>query len=89
MKKIKISKPSKDELDKLGISKWSPWSCEPSIFDWEYSDNETAYVFEGKVKVVTDEETVIFGAGDLVEFPSGLKCRWEVIELIRKVYKMG
>jgi len=28
-------------------------------------------------------------AGDLVEFPAGLECTWEVKQAVRKVYKFG
>ena len=83
---IKIEKPSKEELDKLGIDNWSPWSCGPSTFDWEYSCTEVAYVFEGKIKVKTTQGEVEINKGDLVTFPKGLKCTWNVIEPIRKVY---
>ena len=89
MNEIKITRPSEEELDNLGIDSWSPWECEPSTFDWEYSDRETAYVFEGKVKVKTPSGEVEINKGDLVEFPKGLKCTWTVIEKIRKVYKFG
>ncbi|MBU1044366.1 MAG: cupin domain-containing protein [Candidatus Omnitrophica bacterium] len=87
--KIEVKKPSQKELDALGIKNWSAWECEKSTFDWTYSDRETAYVFEGKVKVKTAEQEVSFGAGDLVVFPKGLSCTWTVIEPIRKVYKFG
>jgi len=83
---IKIEKPTKEELDKLGIDNWSAWSCEPSTFDWEYSSTEVAYVFEGKVKVKTADGDVEINKGDLVTFPKGLKCTWNVIEKINKVY---
>jgi len=86
MSEIRIKKPSKEELDTLGIDRWSPWSCEPSAFDWEYDAEETAYVFEGKVEVKTPSGTVEINKGDLVTFPKGLKCTWKVIEPIRKVY---
>jgi len=89
MNEIKITRPNEEELDKLGIDSWSPWECEPSTFEWEYSDKETAYVFEGKVKVKTPSGEVEINKGDLVEFPKGLKCTWTVIEKIRKVYKFG
>ena len=89
MNEIKITRPSEEELDKLGIDSWSPWECEPSTFDWEYADRETAYVFEGKVKVKIPSGEVEINKGDLVEFPKGLKCTWTVIEKIRKVYKFG
>lgn len=89
MSRIKKEKPTKEKLDSLGIDKWSPWECDKSTFDWEYSSDETAYVFEGKVKVKTNEEEVEINAGDLVTFPKGLKCSWNVIEKIRKVYKFS
>ena len=63
---ITVKKPTKDELDALRISSWSTWECEPSTFDWTYSDKETAYLFEGRVTVTTAQGRVSFGAGDLV-----------------------
>jgi hypothetical protein len=89
MKRIKIQKLSNEQFQNLNIKDWLSWSCEPCAFDWEYSETETAYLFEGKVRVKTETEEVTIQAGDLVEFPSGLKCTWNVIELVRKVYKMG
>jgi hypothetical protein len=87
---IKISRPSKNELDKLGIGEWSSWECDPSEFDWQYPDRETAYVFKGRGGVFTDDGgKVEIGPGDLVIFPKGLKCHWRVLERIEKVYKMG
>ena len=86
MNKIKIEKPTQKKLEELGIQNWSPWECEPSQFDWEYSSDETAYLYEGKVKVNTGSEEVEVNAGDLVTFPKGLKCSWHVIEKVRKVY---
>jgi hypothetical protein len=65
---------------------WSVWECEPSSFDWHYDAEEVAYIFAGKVRVKTDEETVDIQAGDLVTFPVGLSCRWEIEETIRKVF---
>ncbi len=89
MSKIKVEKPSKEKLDSLGLDRWSPWECGPSTFDWEYNDDETCYVIEGKVKVNTPDGEVEFGEGDLIKFPKGLKCTWNVIKKIRKVYKFG
>ena len=90
MAKTKVSRPTQEELKKLGIENWSPWSCDPSEFDWEYPFEETAYVKKGRV-IVTEEggEQVEIKAGDLVTFPKGLKCKWKVIERIEKVYTGG
>ncbi len=65
---------------------WSVWECPVSEFDWTYSGEETAYLYKGKVKVIAGDETVEFGAGDLVVFPAGLSCRWIVEEDVTKVY---
>ncbi len=58
-------------------------------FDWEYFDDETCFILEGKVKVETDKGNLEIGKGDLVKFPKGLKCKWNVTEKIKKVYKFG
>jgi len=89
MSDVKVKKPSEKELETLGVKSWSPWECEPSSFDWEYDDKETFYVLEGRVKVDTPEGEIEFGKGDLVEFPKGMRCKWNVIEKIKKVYKFG
>ena len=84
--KIKIEKADEAKLKALNTESWSPWECEPSTFDWEYSSEEVAHVKEGKVKVKTEWEEVEINGGDIVTFPKGLKCTWTVIETIRKVY---
>lgn len=90
MGKVKVEKPTKEKLQQLGIDKWSTWECDVKKFDWQYDDNEVFYVLEGKVKVVTTEgEEVEFGKGDLVTFPKGVKCTWDVKEKIRKHYNFG
>ena len=86
MGKIKIEKATEEKLKALGVDRWTPWECEPSTFDWEYSTNETAYILDGKVIVKTPDGSVEIGKGDIVTFPKGLKCTWEVKEKIRKVY---
>ncbi|MFX0133085.1 MAG: cupin domain-containing protein [Candidatus Hodarchaeota archaeon] len=86
MSEIKKEKPSKDDLEKLGISSWNNWGCDESVFDWEYDDEEWAYVLEGNVVVKTSTGEVEINAGDLVKFPKGLKCTWDVKKKIRKVY---
>ena len=32
---------------------------------------------------------VRFGAGDLVVFPAGMDCRWDVQKAVRKHYRFG
>ncbi|XXG60641.1 hypothetical protein AAC387_Pa04g2496 [Persea americana] len=86
---IKIEKnPPESKLSELGIRKWPKWGCPPSKFPWTYTAKETCYLLEGKVKVYPDghNDSVEFGAGDLVEFPKGMKCTWDVSEAVDKHY---
>jgi len=68
---------------------WPIWTCEPSKFDWDYTETETCLILEGRV-TVTDrpagKASVSFGPGDYVVFPVGLQCIWHVKEAVRKHY---
>lgn len=87
--KITIQNMSLEDAKKLGIENWGKWSCEPSEFDWHYSDRETAYVFEGDVIVTANGEDTHITANSLVIFPKGMDCTWKVNKTIKKVYKFG
>ena len=77
-------------LPKASADIYQRLESEVKKFDWEYDDNETFYVLEGQVTVLTtDGENVAFGKGDLVTFSKGVKCTWDVKEKIRKHYKFG
>ncbi len=91
MSKIIVeNNPDQARLNSLGVSGWPTWSKEVSVFAWTYGDQEIAYVLEGEV-VVTPKggEPVSFGAGDLVTFPAGMSCTWEVKKPLRKHYRFG
>lgn len=81
---ITISQPGKEELTRLNVFTWDIWTSEPARFTWNYSNRETCFILEGKATVTTDEQTLCIGPGDLVVFPSGLSCEWEVHETVRK-----
>jgi len=87
--RIRIEKPSSTKLQSLSVKSWPIWEKEPSNFPWHYDEMETCYLLEGKVRVKTDFESIEFGAGDLVIFPAGLSCTWEIIEPVRKHYRFG
>lgn len=91
MPQIKVEhQPDVSRLNSLGVSSWPTWSKEVSKFPWTYSEQEIAYILEGEVTVTPkDGEPVSFGAGDLVTFPSGLSCTWEVKKPLRKHYQFG
>lgn len=85
-----VSNPSKDQLSALGVYNWPIWTKEVSTFPWTYDDKETCLFLEGDV-VVTPEggEPVTMGAGDLVTFPQGMSCSWEIRQDVKKHYNFG
>ncbi|KAL4184191.1 hypothetical protein AMTRI_Chr11g102140 [Amborella trichopoda] len=86
---VKVQKnPPESKLAELGVRKWPKWGCPPSKFPWSYEAKETCYLLEGKVKVFPDgaKEFVEIEAGDLVEFPKGMKCTWDVSLAVDKHY---
>ena len=90
MDSIKVERPDEAKLGKMGVKDWPVWEKEVSEFPWFYSERETCFVLEGHVRVEPDEgEPVEFGPGDMVTFPEGMGCTWEVVEPIRKHYKFG
>ncbi|MGB2600918.1 MAG: cupin domain-containing protein [Candidatus Omnitrophota bacterium] len=90
MGEIKVERPDEQKLEELGVNAWPIWEKEASRFDWSYDTKETCYILEGAAKVEpTNGEPVEFGAGDLVIFPEGLDCVWEITIPIKKHYKMG
>lgn len=79
--------PSENRLNQLGVSGWPIWSKEASRFPWTYDGMETCYLLAGEV-IVTPEggEPVKIGKGDLVTFPAGLSCTWDIRQAVRKHY---
>ncbi|MHA1488678.1 MAG: cupin domain-containing protein [Promethearchaeota archaeon] len=89
MKMVK-KKPTEEELKKLKVKSWGIWTKEVSEFDWSYGDTETCYILEGEVEVTAEDgEKIEFKKGDLVQFPKGLKCIWNVKTPVRKYYNFG
>ncbi len=97
VKDVIVRKPSREEIRKC--QSWPIWTCEKSTFDWDYTQTETCLILEGKVTVkdrpaspMTASQSgpgsgaVSFGPGDLVIFPTGLSCTWQVFEPVRKHY---
>ena len=75
------------KLDTMSVDAWPIWSKEASTFDWSYDQEEICYILEGKAIVTpTEGEAVTIQRGDLVRFPAGLNCTWEIVEDIEKHY---
>jgi len=91
MAEIKIEHdPPEDRLAELGVKEWPIWTKEISEFPWSYDEPETCYFLEGDVVVTPDDgEPVEVGKGDLVTFPSGMHCTWNVRQPVRKHYIFG
>ncbi|XP_008783598.1 uncharacterized protein LOC120105908 [Phoenix dactylifera] len=81
--------PPESRLLELGIKSWPKWGCPPGKFPLKYDAEETCYLLRGKVKAYMkgSSECVEFGAGDLVVFPKGLSCTWDVLVAVDKHYK--
>ena len=87
MSEIKIEKPTQEELNQMQLFSWPIWEKEVSCFDWYYDEAEVCYLLKGKVVVKTkDGQEVKFGAGNLVTFPKGLSCVWDIKEPVKKHY---
>ena len=85
MSKVIIRTLNKNEFKEKEIQKWQIWTCETSIFPWEYTDKESCYILEGCVDVEPENgEKLSIGPGDFVVCPKGLKCIWHVKEAIKK-----
>ena len=75
------------KLDAMSIDSWPVWSKEVSTFDWTYDATETCYILEGEAIVTpTNGEPVTIQRGDLVQFPAGMSCVWQITEDIEKHY---
>ncbi len=82
--------PTEETLACLGARTWPTWTKEVSTFPWTYATAETCLFLEGEVVVTPDGgEPVAVGAGDLVTFPAGMSCTWEVRRPVRKHYQFA
>jgi len=86
---VVVEKPNQDKLVSLNVKQWPIWEKEASVFDWHYDDRETCYLLEGEVTVKSKDGEVTFGEGDLVVFPKGLDCTWQIKKAVRKHYRFG
>ena len=83
---IEVHKATEDEI--ISAGSWPTWKKEESEFSWDYSNQETWLILEGRAEVETEDgEEMAFGVGDWVVFPVGLKCTWRILEPIKKKYK--
>lgn len=91
MNKIIVEKPTTEKLASLEVTRWPIWSKEVSQFPWSFTTQEIAYIIEGEVTVTPNDGSVAvsFQSGDLVTFPAGLTCTWNIKKSLRKHYLLG
>ena len=91
MSEIKVERrPDDSRLKTLGVSSWAIWTKEVSRFPWTYDEREVCNFLEGDVVVTPDGgESVRVGRGDLVTFPAGMSCTWDIRVPVRKHYRFG
>ncbi|MEZ5589083.1 MAG: cupin domain-containing protein [Sedimenticolaceae bacterium] len=79
--------PSPMKLEVMGVYDWPIWRKEASRFAWTYQQQETCYILRGKFTVTPDGgESQHFQRGDLITFPQGMQCTWEITEDVEKHY---
>lgn len=84
-----VLKPNEQMLNALGVKTWPIWTSEPAEFPWYYDTEEICYILEGEIVVYPESgEPVEIGVGNLVTFPQGLSCKWEVRSPVRKHYQL-
>ncbi|MEW5757821.1 MAG: cupin domain-containing protein [Pseudomonadota bacterium] len=88
MNDIKIIRnPSEAQLNEQGVRDWPVWTKEISKFPWTYDENETCFFLAGDVIVTPEGGTPVqIGKGDLVTFPAGMSCTWEIRQAVKKHY---
>ena len=89
MKLIIKSPCSASVIIQYGIKRWPIWECEPSKFQWNYEEKETCLIIKGEAKIKIDNKILKISAGDLIIFPKGLTCYWEIIKPIKKHFRIG
>ena len=79
--------PSPMKLEVMGVERWGIWRKEVSTFPWTYNQQETCYILRGRFTVTPDGgEPQEFKRGDLITFPAGMSCTWEIHEDVEKYY---
>jgi len=69
--RIRIEQNNREKMAQQGVFGWPIWTCEPSVFDWHYDQEESCYILEGEITVKTNYEEVAIGPGDYVTLSQG------------------
>ena len=73
-----------------GIKNWPIWECKPCNFSWNYMEKEICLIIEGEAKIKSESgEIYLIRSEELVEFPKGFSCEWQIIKSIKKHFRLG
>ncbi len=87
MFEVKIEKATQEKVEQMQILSWGVWEKEVCSFNWHYDETEVCYFLKGRVIVkLEDGREMECGTGDLVIFPKGLSCVWDIKEPVKKHY---
>jgi len=91
MGEIKIERQiARSKVEEMGVFDWPEWGKEVSTFDWHYDSAETCYFLTGDVVVTPKGGTPVqMGKEDLVTFPAGMSCTWQIRQAVKKYYHFG
>jgi uncharacterized cupin superfamily protein len=84
---VTVRKPS--EAEAVQAPTWAVWECQPSSFEWGYSEEEECLFIEGEAMVQAMGKEYKLGPGDYAVFPKGLFCRWNVTKAVKKYYRFN
>lgn len=78
------------KLEVMGVYDWPIWRRGMATFAWTYQQQETCYLLRGKCTVTPrGEEPQHFSRGDLITFPKGMECVWEIHQDVEKHYNLA
>ena len=76
------------KLEVMGVYDWPVWSKEVSTFPWTYDKNEVCYLLEGAATITPQHGAAVnITEGDLVTFPKGMSCTWQIHQAVSKHYE--
>ena len=89
--KILIKSPcNASTIIKYGIKNWPVREYdEQRNFHCKYKEKETCLIIEGQATIKSSSQIYIIKSGDLVIFPVGFDCIWEIDKSIKKHYRIG
>lgn len=80
---VRLHPAAEDERKALGWASWPTRTVAPKTFAERCDRTETCYVAEGEAVIDTPVGSVTIEPGQLVVFPKGLECTWNVLKAVK------